>query len=98
MFLRPPWPTFRVMRTMPTGRSDLGLRMFKGSMFLPIFGEWIFQQTSLGLWLQTLIKAHVGVKTTDRKTAEENLLRMFCIGFTKKRANQQKRTCYAQSS
>lgn len=42
---------------------------------------------------QTLIEAHVDVKTTDGYT-----LRMFCIGFTKKRSNQQKRTCYAQSS
>ncbi|KAK2980636.1 hypothetical protein RJ640_011444 [Escallonia rubra] len=42
---------------------------------------------------QSLIEAHVDVKTTDSYT-----LRMFCIGFTKKRANQQKRTCYAQSS
>ncbi|CAI9762178.1 unnamed protein product [Fraxinus pennsylvanica] len=42
---------------------------------------------------QSLIEAHVDVKTTDNYT-----LRMFCIGFTKKRANQQKRTCYAQSS
>lgn len=42
---------------------------------------------------QSLIEAHVDVKTTDNYT-----LRMFCIGFTKKRSNQQKRTCYAQSS
>lgn len=42
---------------------------------------------------QTLIEAHVDVKTTDNFT-----LRLFCIGFTKKRQNQQKRTCYAQSS
>ncbi|KAG5389716.1 hypothetical protein IGI04_031257 [Brassica rapa subsp. trilocularis] len=42
---------------------------------------------------QTLIEAHVDVKTTDSYT-----LRMFCIGFTKRRANQVKRTCYAQSS
>ncbi|KAL8235476.1 hypothetical protein R6Q59_021576 [Mikania micrantha] len=42
---------------------------------------------------QSLIDAHVDVKTTDNYT-----LRMFCIGFTKKRANQVKRTCYAQSS
>ncbi|CAH1415321.1 unnamed protein product [Lactuca virosa] len=42
---------------------------------------------------QSLIEAHVDVKTTDSYT-----LRMFCIGFTKKRANQVKRTCYAQSS
>ncbi|KAI3469610.1 hypothetical protein Pfo_026273 [Paulownia fortunei] len=42
---------------------------------------------------QSLIEAHVDVKTTDNYT-----LRMFCIAFTKKRVNQQKRTCYAQSS
>ncbi|GMY27340.1 40S ribosomal protein S3a-like [Fagus crenata] len=42
---------------------------------------------------QTLIEAHVDVKTTDNFT-----LRMFCIGFTKRRQNQVKRTCYAQSS
>ncbi|GMI64526.1 hypothetical protein like AT4G34670 [Hibiscus trionum] len=42
---------------------------------------------------QTLIESHVDVKTTDNYT-----LRMFCIGFTKRRPNQVKRTCYAQSS
>ena len=42
---------------------------------------------------QTLIEAHVDVKTTDNYT-----LRMFCIAFTRRRANQVKRTCYAQSS
>jgi len=42
---------------------------------------------------QTLIESHVDVKTTDGYT-----LRMFCIGFTKKRPGQVKRTCYAQSS
>ncbi|CAL9174803.1 unnamed protein product [Musa hybrid cultivar] len=42
---------------------------------------------------QTLIEAHVDVKTTDNYT-----LRLFCIGFTKRRPNQVKRTCYAQSS
>lgn len=42
---------------------------------------------------QSLIEAHVDVKTTDNFT-----LRLFCIAFTKKRVNQQKRTCYAQSS
>eukprot|EP00877_Chromochloris_zofingiensis_P006149 jgi/Chrzof1/1788/Cz10g21050.t1 len=42
---------------------------------------------------QTLIEAHVDVKTTDGYT-----LRMFCIGFTKKRQGQIKRTAYAQSS
>jgi len=42
---------------------------------------------------QTLIEAHVDVKTTDNYT-----LRMFCIGFTKRHVNQVKRTSYAQSS
>ena len=42
---------------------------------------------------QTLIECHVDVKTTDNFT-----LRLFCIAFTKRRANQVKRTCYAQSS
>jgi len=41
----------------------------------------------------TLIEAHVEVKTTD-----QYLLRMFCIGFTKRRPDQVKTTCYAQSS
>lgn len=40
---------------------------------------------------QTLIEANVDVKTTDGY-----LLRMFCIGFTKKCAAQVKKTCYAQ--
>merc|ERR1711985_53232 len=42
---------------------------------------------------QTLIEAYVDVKTTD-----DYYLRIFCIAFTKKRANQIKRTCYAQSA
>ena len=42
---------------------------------------------------QTLIEAHVDIKTTDGY-----LLRMFCIGFTKKRQGQVKKTCYAQTS
>jgi len=42
---------------------------------------------------QTLIEAHVEAKTTDGY-----FLRLFCIGFTTKRANQQKKTCYAQTS
>jgi len=41
----------------------------------------------------TLIEAHVDVKTTDGY-----LLRMFCIAFTKRRTNQVKKTCYAQTS
>jgi len=42
---------------------------------------------------QTLIEANVDVKTTDGY-----LLRLFCIGFTTKRQNQIKKTCYAQSN
>nr|CBX25071.1 40S ribosomal protein S3a [Polytomella sp. Pringsheim 198.80] len=41
---------------------------------------------------QSLIEAHVDVKTTDGYS-----LRMFCIAFTKKRQGQIKRTCYAQT-
>jgi small subunit ribosomal protein S3Ae len=42
---------------------------------------------------QTLIEAHVDVKTTDGYS-----LRMFAIGFTSRRPNQLKKTSYAQSS
>jgi len=41
---------------------------------------------------QSLIECHVDVKTTDQYS-----LRLFCVGFTKRRQNQIKRTCYAQS-
>lgn len=42
---------------------------------------------------QTLIEANVDVKTTDGF-----LLRLFCIGFTKRQPNQIKKTAYAKSS
>jgi small subunit ribosomal protein S3Ae len=42
---------------------------------------------------QTLIEAHVDVKTTDGY-----LLRLFAIGFTKRRQNQTSKTTYAQSA
>ena len=42
---------------------------------------------------QTLIEAHVDVKTADGY-----VLRIFAIGFTKRRPNQVKKTSYAQSS
>lgn len=42
---------------------------------------------------QTLIEAHVDVKTTDGY-----LLRLFAIGFTKRRPTQVRKTTYAQSS
>jgi len=41
----------------------------------------------------TLIEAHVDVKTTDGYT-----LRLFCIGFTKRRMGQNRKTSYAQSA
>jgi len=41
----------------------------------------------------SLIEAHADVKTTDGY-----LLRMYCIGFTKRRPNQIKKTSYAQSA
>ena len=42
---------------------------------------------------QSLIEAHVDVKTTDGY-----VLRLFCIAFTKKRQNQMKKQCYAKSA
>lgn len=42
---------------------------------------------------QSLIEAHMDVKTSDGY-----LLRLFCIGFTKRRPKQLKKTCYAQSA
>jgi small subunit ribosomal protein S3Ae len=41
---------------------------------------------------QTLIDANIDVRTTDGY-----LLRLFCIGFTKRRQNQIKKTSYAQT-
>ena len=40
---------------------------------------------------QTMIEAHVDVETTDGY-----LLRLFCVGFTKKRNNHIRKTSYAQ--
>merc|ERR1712137_348556 len=51
------------------------------------------KQMSLIRKLQTLIEAHVDVKTSDGY-----LVRMFVIAFTKKRADQVKSSCYAQSA
>eukprot|EP00211_Chloroparvula_japonica_P016813 CAMPEP_0119127908 /NCGR_PEP_ID=MMETSP1310-20130426/6264_1 /TAXON_ID=464262 /ORGANISM="Genus nov. species nov., Strain RCC2339" /LENGTH=268 /DNA_ID=CAMNT_0007118195 /DNA_START=77 /DNA_END=883 /DNA_ORIENTATION=+ len=42
---------------------------------------------------QSLIEAFVDVKTADGY-----LLRLFCLAFTKRRMNQVKKTCYAQSA
>merc|ERR1711935_195864 len=42
---------------------------------------------------QSLIEAQVDVKTLDGY-----VMRLFCIGFTKKRMNQLKKTCYANAA
>lgn len=42
---------------------------------------------------QSLIETHVDIKTTDNY-----VLRLFCIGFTKKRPNARRVTWYAKSS
>jgi len=42
---------------------------------------------------QTLIECHVDVKTSDGY-----IIRLFAIGFTKRRPNQVKKTSYAQTS
>merc|ERR1712193_293525 len=42
---------------------------------------------------QTLVEANVDAKTTDGYS-----VRMFCIGFTKPRANQISKACYAQTA
>merc|ERR1711988_1628188 len=47
----------------------------------------------MGRKWQTLVEAHADISTTDGYK-----MRLFCIGFTKKRPNQLKRTCYAQSA
>jgi len=41
----------------------------------------------------SLIEAHVDIKTTDGYA-----LRLFCVGFTKRRPNQGRKTSYAQSA
>lgn len=56
---------------------------FKGGTVIVIIIDY--------LSAQTMIEAHVDVKTTDGY-----LLRLFCVGFTKKRANQIRKTSYAQ--
>ncbi|KAI3834345.1 hypothetical protein MKX03_030152, partial [Papaver bracteatum] len=53
----------------------------------------IDQLTSLVTKWETLIEAHIHVKTTNNFT-----LRIICIRFTKKRDKQVKRTCCARSS
>lgn len=49
-------------------------------------------RSMVGKW-KTLIEANVDVKTTDGYS-----LRIFCIGFTKSRPNQGRKTSYAQTA
>lgn len=59
-----------------------------------VWGEMLPMKSNRGrsvLSIQTMIEAHVDVKTTDGY-----LLRLFCVGFTKKRTNQIRKTSYAQ--
>lgn len=51
-----------------------------------------FSRSMVKKW-QTLIEAHIDVKTTDGY-----LLRVFCIGFTAKDTLSQRKTFYAQHS
>merc|ERR1711865_1348587 len=51
------------------------------------------KQCSLIRKFQTLLEAHVDVKTTDGY-----VVRMFAVGFTKRRPDQVKTNCYAQSA
>ncbi|KAJ6775271.1 hypothetical protein OIU79_018447 [Salix purpurea] len=87
-----------VTRTQGTKIASEGLkhRVFRRRNVLTNFWGMSFTTDKLRSLVrkwQTLIEAHVDVKTTDNYT-----LRMFCIAFTKRRPNQVKRTCYAQSS
>jgi len=83
--------------------EDLGYRkMFlrceevQGSTLLTNFYGMDFTRDKLcslvHKW-RTLIECFVDVKTTDNYT-----LRLFCIGFTKRRPNQLRKTSYAQAS
>lgn len=63
--------------------------MSRGSLGI----EHFWSCKNIIFFIQTLIEASVDTKTTDGY-----LLRLFCIGFTKKRANQVKKTAYAKHS
>lgn len=76
--------------------SDLSLTGDQGKNCLTSFYGMDFTTDKLRSivrkW-QTLIEAHVDVRTTDGY-----VLRLFSIGFTKRQFNQVKKTTYAQSS
>uniref|UniRef100_A0A2K5JML1 Ribosomal protein S3A n=1 Tax=Colobus angolensis palliatus TaxID=336983 RepID=A0A2K5JML1_COLAP len=54
------------------------------------FRKFKLRPGAVAQW-QTMVEAHVDVKTTDGY-----LLHLFCVGFTKKRNNQIRKTSYAQ--
>uniref|UniRef100_A0A8C5LLJ4 Small ribosomal subunit protein eS1 n=1 Tax=Leptobrachium leishanense TaxID=445787 RepID=A0A8C5LLJ4_9ANUR len=88
-----------VTRTQGTKIASDGLkgRVFEVSLADLQNDEVAFRKFKLitedvqGKKWQTMIEAHVDVKTTDGY-----LLRLFCVGFTKKRSNQIRKTSYAQ--
>ncbi|PWA27226.1 hypothetical protein CCH79_00013904 [Gambusia affinis] len=70
--------------TGDTGRNGAGCSS-------STLSDLVNPKVSFGDVEQTMIEAHVDVKTTDGY-----LLRLFCVGFTKKRTNQIRKTSYAQ--
>lgn len=85
-----------------TGQEEDGHRNIKlkceeveGNHVLTTFYGMDLVRHKLGSMIkkwQSLIEAHVDVKTADGYT-----VRLFCIAFTKKKANQVKKTCYAKT-
>uniref|UniRef100_A0A8C6LRB5 Small ribosomal subunit protein eS1 n=1 Tax=Nothobranchius furzeri TaxID=105023 RepID=A0A8C6LRB5_NOTFU len=85
-----------VTRTQGTRIASDGLkgRVFEGKNCLTNFHGMDLTRDKMCSMVkkwQTMIEAHVDVKTTDGY-----LLRLFCVGFTKKRTNQIRKTSYAQ--
>jgi len=77
-------------------KVDLKIEEVVGSTCLTSFSGLSFttdKVCSLIRKWQTLIEAHI-----DLKTADGYFLRVFCIGFTDRRKNQIKKTSYAKTS
>merc|ERR1719483_474119 len=95
-FMRSHWPIYKTRRTLRdlTRSSSCPVRMFKENCLTQFYGMNLTTdklRSMVKKW-QTLIEAHVDVKTTDGY-----LLRVFCIGFTQKQQHSTKKHCYAQS-
>ncbi|CAO2578515.1 40S ribosomal protein S3a [Lemmus lemmus] len=74
--------------------DEVAFRKFKGKNCLTNFHGMDLTRDKMCSMVrkwQTMIEAHVDVKTTDGY-----LLCLFCVGFTKKRNNQIRKTSYAQ--